>query len=240
MQINSDLLGKIKVAAVKNSGNYLEKILQASVNHGNFGMDLLDKLRDQLPATKCGNCGQCCNSVSIFSLEYHRIVRDLMIHCQPERLRRIFVSAMRLDLRQAEVGSENRLRCLFREEITKVCLIHPVRPFACRIFGLLKEDGARECDKVEDLNYPPTTVTDLMITELQAKILENSESYEVFPGKGKIHFFPFEFWVFRYLFSPERALQIYREILVPMSTPLTRLWQEKRNFAPIADQDYEI
>ncbi|MDN5280345.1 MAG: putative zinc- or iron-chelating domain [Clostridiales bacterium] len=240
MQINTDLLQKIKVASVKNADSYLEKILCASVDHGNFGMDLLDRLRDQLPPTKCGNCGKCCNSISIYSLEYHRIVRDLMTGSDPSRLRRFFIAAMRMDLRQAEVGAEKRLRCLFRDDQTKVCLIHQVRPFACRIFGLLKEDMTRECDQVEDLVYPPRVVSEKMLEELQAKILENSEGYEVFPGTGVIHFFPFEFWVFRYLFSPERALQIYREILIPMSTPLTKFWQEKRKLEPIKDSDFEI
>ena len=230
MQMNHDLLQKLKVAAMKNADVYLEKILTASVEHGNFGMDLLDRLHDQLLRTKCGNCGQCCNSVSIFSLEYHRIIRDLMTRWAPDRLRRFLVAAMRLDLRQADVSDEKRLRCLFRDDETKVCLIHPVRPFACRIFGLLKEDMTRECDQVEDLQSPPQPVSESFITELQSKVLENSESFEPFPGSGEIHFFPFEFWVFRHLFSPERALQIYRELLVPMSTPLTRLWSEKRQF----------
>lgn len=233
MQMNHDLLQKLKVAAMKNADAYLGKILSASAEHGNFGMDLLDRLREQLPRTKCGNCGKCCNSVSIYSLEYHRIIRDLMTRCKPERLRKFLVSALRLDLRQAEVAGENRLRCVFRDDETKVCLIHPVRPFACRIFGLLKEDGSRECEQVEDLAFPARAVSEAFITDLQSKILENSESFEPFAGSGEIHFFPFEFWVYRYLFSPQRALQIYRDILVPMSTPLTRLWSEKREFARI-------
>jgi Na+-translocating ferredoxin:NAD+ oxidoreductase RNF subunit RnfB len=57
MQMNHDLLQKLKVAAMKNADVYLEKILTASVEHGNFGMDLLDRLHEQLPRTKCGNCG---------------------------------------------------------------------------------------------------------------------------------------------------------------------------------------
>jgi Fe-S-cluster containining protein len=240
MQINGDLLNKVKAAVGKNSTSYLEKILLASTEHGNFGMDLLDRLRNQLPATKCANCGQCCNSVSIYSLEYHRIVRDLMTRCSPERLHRFFVSAMRPDLRQASIGKEKRLRCVFRDEESKVCLIHPVRPFACRIFGLLKEDGKRECDQVEDLNFPPRAVGETELTELQTKILENSESFQVFENTEKIHFFPFEFWVFRHIFSAQRALQIYREVLIGMSTPLSQLWQQDIKLDPIPENNYEI
>lgn len=233
MQMNHDLLQKIKSAAIKNADVFIERILTSSTEHGNFGMDLLDRLREQLPGTRCNNCGKCCNSISIFSLEYHRIVRDLMTRCPPARLRRFLISALRFDLRQAEIDGEKRLRCLFRDDETKVCLIHPARPFACRIFGLLKEDGTRECDQVEDLIYPPRPVSEDFLAELQSKILENSESFEVFAQTGEIHFFPFEFWIYRYLFSPERALQIYREILIPMSTPLTEFWQKKHNFQRI-------
>ena len=77
------------------------------------------------------------------------------------------------------------------------------------------------------------------MVNLQVKILENSESYEPYPGKGEIHFFPFEFWFFRYLYSPERALQIYREILVPMSTPLTKMWENSEELPAILPANYE-
>lgn len=227
MQINTDLLQKISTAATRNLDSYLQKILAASAEHGNFGMQMLDHLHEQLPRTSCDDCGKCCNSISIFSLEYHRLIREIMATWSPDRLRRLVQSALRPDLRQAEVGKdEKRLRCIFRDDQTRVCLVHPVRPFACRIFGLLKENGKRECDKVKDLHSPETIITEDYLISLQEKVLENSESYQPFPGEEEIHFFPFEFWFFRHVFSPERALQIYREILVPMSSPLTRLWQK--------------
>ena len=232
MQINTDLLHKISTAATRNLDTYLQKTLEASAEHGTFGMQMLDQLHEQLPHTSCDDCGKCCNSVSIFSLEYHRLIREVMTTWPPERLRRLVQSALRFDLRQAEIGKEKRLRCIFRDDETRVCLVHPVRPFACRIFGLLKEDGHRECDKVKDLHLPETIITQDYLVSLQAKVLDNSESYQPFPGEEEIHFFPFEFWFFRYIFSPERALQIYREILIPMSSPLTRLWQN--HTSPVA------
>lgn len=226
MQMNTDLLQKISSAADKNLDGYLQKTLAASAEHGNFGMQMLDQLHEQLPPTRCNNCGKCCNSISIFSLEYHRLIREVMATWPPERLRRLVQSALRFDLRQAEIGEEKRLRCIFRDNETRVCLIHPVRPFACRIFGLLKENGKRECVKVQDLHLPETVITQDYLISLQAKVLDNSESYRPFPEEEEIHFFPFEFWFFRNIFSPERALQIYREILVPMSSPLSKLWQK--------------
>ncbi len=239
MQLNTELLQKIKVAAARNFETYLQKALSASADHGAFGMEMLDRLHEQLPRTSCGNCGRCCNSISIFSLEYHRIIREVLTNWPPDRLRRLIKSALRFDLRQAEAAGENRLRCIFRDDKTKVCLIHPVRPFACRIFGLLKEDGTRECDQVRDLALPPRIVTEAFLTDLQSRVLENSESFEPWPGKGKIHFFPFEFWFFRHIFSPERALQIYREILVPLSTPLTRLWQNQGVMPELREDLYD-
>lgn len=239
MQLNTELLQKIKIAAARNFDAYLQKALGASAEHGAFGMEMLDRLHEQLPHTSCGNCGRCCNSISIFSLEYHRIIRELLTNWPPDRLRRLVKSALRFDLRQAEVAGENRLRCIFRDDQTKVCLIHPVRPFACRIFGLLKEDGTRECGRVNDLQFPARVVTEAFLTDVQARVLENSESFEPWPGKGKIHFFPFEFWVFRHIFSPERALQIYREILVPLSTPLTRLWKNQGTMPDLREDLYD-
>lgn len=239
MQLNTELLQKIKVAAARNFDAYLQKVLSASAEHGIFGMEMLDRLHEQLPRTKCADCGRCCNAISIYSLEYHRIIREILIAWPPERLRRLVKSALRPDLRQAVIGKEKRLRCIFRDDETKVCMVHPVRPFACRIFGLLKENGRRECDRVEDIVLPAQTVSESFLTDLQTRILENSESFEPFPGRGAIHFFPFEFWFFRYIFSPERALQIYREILVPLSTPLTGLWQSSKNIPEFRDDFYE-
>jgi Fe-S-cluster containining protein len=239
LQINEELLHKLKVAVKKNFDSYFEKVLVTSAQHGAFGMDLLDKLHDELPATRCSNCGKCCNSVSIFSLEFHRIIRDLMAKCDPEKLRKFIFSAFRFDLRQAEVGTEKRIRCTFRDDEKRVCLVHPVRAFPCRIFGLLKTNGKRDCNKVFDLKNPPRAVSEEYLVNLQSRILENSESYEIEPGMGKIHFFPFEFWMYRYIFSPERAIQIYKELLVPMSTPLTNMWKSPTRLEAIPEENVE-
>lgn len=237
--MNEELLKKIKLSACKNFESYVQKALQASADNGNFGMEFVDRLHEQLPRTACGNCGKCCNAISMYSLEYHRIMREIMMKWKPERIARLINSVLHFDRRQANVGEEKRLRCIFRDDETKVCLIHPVRPFACRFFGLLKENGLRECNQVKDLALPEQVVREEYLINIQTKILENSESFEPFPGKGEIHFFPFEFWFFRYIFSPERAMQIYREILIPMSTPLTSMWEKQEKLPDILPSDYE-
>lgn len=225
MQVNAELLSRLKAACAKNFDKYLERVLSASVSHGLFGMSLTDTLHSQLPLTYCGNCGSCCNSVSFFSLEYHRIMREIMVSWQPSQIRRLVKSAFNFDLRQAEVGGEKRLRCIFRDEKLQRCLIHPVRPFPCRFFGLLKEGKAQECSRVKQPEEPNRIITEAYMASLQTKLAENSESYAPFEGGLEINFFPFEFWFFKNIFSAERAIQIYKELLVPMSTPLTRLWQ---------------
>lgn len=232
--LNRPLLERLQSETERRFGVHLQRILAASAEHGVYGQKLLDTLHDELPRTSCENCGACCNAVSIFSLEYHLIVRDLMTRFPPDRLRSTFHRAWTLGERLAEIGesgTERRLRCSFRDNDAKVCLIHPARPFACRFYGLLKEDGTRDCNRVLELT-PSPPLTSEQVIKLQERVLTNSESFEVFPGSGSIAFFPFEFWMFRYAFGPAQALRIYREVLVPASTPLTEFWKNLLRESP--------
>lgn len=233
MQINRALLRKIEAAVTRNFDSYLAKILSASVEQGMFGMELIDRLHDELPATSCGNCGICCNSVSIYSMEYHRIMRYLMSRKDLQLLKQCVGNALNIAERETSNKRELRLRCGFRDDKTNQCLIHPVRAFSCRYFGMPKADGAQECPSVKQLNtQTPLIVDDNFIERIQTPVSNNSESFKPFDDLYEINFFPFEFWVFRYLFSPERALQIYREILVPASTPLQQMWKTARANKP--------
>ena len=42
--MNEDLLKKIKIAGAKNFDAYAQKVLEASANHGAFGMEMVDML----------------------------------------------------------------------------------------------------------------------------------------------------------------------------------------------------
>lgn len=203
---------------------YLQAVLRASADHGVFGMSLLEALYRQFPTTVCENCGVCCNAISIFSLEYHYLMRDLMGRLPPEQLRRMFQRIFSWPSRMVENGGERRLRCPFRDDVSKVCLVHPVRPFACRLFGMKKADGSRDCSRVREIiGSEPSAAIDF--EALQLKVMENSEGWEVFPGQPEIRFFPLDFWVLRYALGPGKALDIYREVLVPASSPLSELWK---------------
>lgn len=221
--MNNELLEALMEKVEGKFGIFLKRILSASAEHGIYGMQMVDSYHSELPATSCAHCGKCCNSISIFSLEYHLIVREMMSHFNPPQLKEMIHQALRFDLRMAEVGKENRLRCAFRDEKTKRCLIHPVRSFACRLFGMPTPEGVRECEKVRE-NEGQKPIHPSRIIRLQASVMEQSETFEVFPGRTAIGYFPFEFWLYRFALGEKSALQIYREILVPASTPLTAFW----------------
>lgn len=230
MEMNQSLLARLMDDVGAHFGAYLKRILVASTEYGMFGLPLLDGLHESLPATRCGDCGACCNSVSIFSIEYHRIIRHLLTGHPPDRVRSLLRRVLHLDGRLAEValpdgGRENRLRCAFRDDDQRTCLIHPVRPFACRLFGLRRFDGSRDCPHVMELAIDPPPLTDERVEKLQAKMMDISESHPLADGKPPVAFFPFEFWAFRFALGVPKALEIYREILVPASTPLSGFYR---------------
>lgn len=237
---NSDLLRKIVLSSCKDFQSSLNKILAATVEHGAFGMGLLDGLRETLPATECDNCGSCCASVSIFSLEYHRIVLELMKTKDVKLLKNVFASALRLDQRKVSKNKISRIKCCFRDEVSKKCLIHKVRPFACRFFGLPKKGAQEECKSVKHNMGSNYYLEEDFLLSLQIKISRNSESFRPFAQKEQINFFPFEFWVYSQLFSPGICLKIYREVIVPLSTPLQNMWADSaNNLSPWSEIDNE-
>ncbi|MBF0499017.1 MAG: YkgJ family cysteine cluster protein [Candidatus Riflebacteria bacterium] len=276
-EINQELLSTLRRDIERRLGWYLERILTASVEHGPFGVALLESLQAELPKTSCDNCGACCNAVSIFSLEYHRIIRDLMGRLPPDRLKSTLRMALHFDERLAILegdtgletwAGERRLRCVFRDNEVHVCRIHSVRPFACRFFGLKKVNSVsepsilmdsssfqcnqntstaitpphtavnstspgafetRECTRVIELSPQRHPLTQELLFQLQERVAANSESFTPFPGIDPVVFFPFEFWLYKAALGEAQALRIYREILVPASTPLTDLWNDVRS-----------
>lgn len=224
--LDAELLDRLMEDVENHAEAYVRRILTASAEYGTFGLPLLNGLHDELPKTECENCGACCNAVSIFSLEYHKIIRDMLTRFSPARVRELIVSSLRIDRRLAELeNGEKRLRCSFRDDTARACLIHPVRSFACRLFGMRHDDGHRDCERVRELeggNVP----SDAAVEAMMARIHDISETHEVKPGEAPTAFFPFEFWLFRYALGPVKALEIYNKILIPSSTPLMNLWRK--------------
>lgn len=201
----------------------LENVLTATAEHGVYGQDLLAALHDRIPRTDCGHCGRCCNSISMYSLEYHRIIRDFMQRLPPERIKLLILRAFRFDLRLAEIGTESRIRCTFRDDEQKICLIHPVRPFPCRLFGQPIRGQEQDCAQVR-LLVPGEEMDPATADSLQIKIFEASEHIEVIAGKPAMPCLPFEYWLLRAALGGNLALRIYQDLLVPLSTPLTNFW----------------
>ena len=221
--MNNELLETLMEKVEGKFGVFLNRILSASVEHGIHGMQMVDASHSELPATSCAHCGKCCNSISIFSLEYHLIIREMMSHLNPQQIKELIHRALRFDLRLADVGNENRLRCAFRDEEAKRCLIHPVRSFACRLYGMRTPEGTRDCEKVKEIGDPPPLSPSRLI-RLQGRVMEQSEALKISSDREAICYFPFEFWLYRFALGEKSAIRIYRELLVPASTPLTRFW----------------
>lgn len=223
--VDLELLDRLMRDVGTHADAYVRRVLTASAEYGTFGLPLLNGFHDGLPKTACENCGACCNAVSIFSLEYHKIVRDMLTRFPPAHVRELILAALRIDLRLAELeNGERRLRCSFRDDTARTCVIHPVRSFACRLFGMRHDDGRRDCNRVRELDGE-TSPGDAAIEAMMARVHDVSEAHEVRPGEPPVAFFPFEFWLFRYALGPVRAMEIYHKILIPASTPLSSLWK---------------
>lgn len=229
MEINKVFLQKLMEDVDKYFDKYLYKILKASADYGMFGIQLLDALHNELPKTKCANCGLCCNSVSIPSLEYHRIIRYFLELQDVQKIKNFIHRLLFIEERLAEIGSERRLRCAFRDEELQKCMIYNVRPFACRFYGLKKGDNYRECPNVIETSINSPIITDDYMEDLQRKIIEVSENIELEPDLEPIFFFPMEFWAYKFALGNIMAVKIYKHILVPASTALTNFWKNSRN-----------
>ena len=72
---------------------------------------------------RCTNCGQCCGPIPISEQEYGEILRYLAKH--PEAY-------------EVVNGKHEMLECVFRDNANKRCVIYPVRPVVCSIYGVSK------------------------------------------------------------------------------------------------------
>jgi Fe-S-cluster containining protein len=95
----------------------------------------LRKLYARIPATTCERCGECCRVyiVEAFSIEYLLMLQHLRERCSPEERKRIRgLAGMNVALERR--GLADRRRCPFQDAESGSCLVHPVKPLACRLF----------------------------------------------------------------------------------------------------------
>ena len=222
-----DTTQKLSLLVKRKEPGLVRKVLEATVGHGEFGMSTLDKLRDELPETSCDNCGKCCNSISILSIEHHRLIRQLMTTLSPGRLTSLILSGFDFKARAITRIRDKRMGCLFRDDEKQLCLVYPARHFGCRIFGICRdENGKPDCEKVIIKVDSGWAFSDGALEKLMTPAINSSESFLVYPDRPESFNFPFEFWLIRYSLGPEAALQIYRESMIPLSTPLINLWSK--------------
>jgi Fe-S-cluster containining protein len=95
----------------------------------------LRKLYARIPATTCERCGQCCRLyiVEAFSIEYLLMWQYLRERCSPDELKR-FRGLAGMNVALERKGLIDRRRCPFQDAESGRCLVHPVKPLACRLF----------------------------------------------------------------------------------------------------------
>ena len=101
-----------------------------------------------IPKHNCRNCGECCGLIPATPYELTQIKEYLHKH---------------EDIRAKAVKQSGEATCPFRDRENKRCLIYPVRPVICGLFGVAKQlrcpygnsgeiDADRFIDKNVDLN----------------------------------------------------------------------------------------
>ena len=82
----------------------------------------INKVEDFTCNKKCSGCGNCCTDfLPMSKSDVKRIQRYLKEH--PEIKEQVHID-----------GNNMHIKCAFRDEINKKCLIYPVRPFVCKQF----------------------------------------------------------------------------------------------------------
>jgi len=83
----------------------------------------------------CDNCGECCGPVTVTEQEYGAI-------------------ATFINERSIAWEAKADLECGFLDAKAKRCRIYPVRPFACRLFGVAHEMACPHHPSATVLSFP--------------------------------------------------------------------------------------
>lgn len=107
----------------------------------------LNKIYESVPSGDCTGCGKCCmESVGINLTEFLNIYDYLS---KNDELKKLCMSKV-IDYYFTEYIKKSP--CPFKDENNR-CLIYPVRPLNCRIYGhWTKEDYNKNLDSVSDRN----------------------------------------------------------------------------------------
>jgi len=102
--------------------------------------DQLKKVYEQVPETECQRCASCCTVPQpAYIVEYLNMFRYVNKN-MPEKWPEILAAAVRYYF--LELVDINQ-RCPFLNEQND-CIVYEVRPFTCRIFGLMGKQKSNE------------------------------------------------------------------------------------------------
>ena len=108
--------------------------------------EFMNELYAELPSVNCSACGECCVCLSCTLLEFIHTLNGL----SPQSFKELLHAKPAIDVRY-----EGNLLCPFKPH--NLCTIHPVRPGACRLFGIPSLDSL-EISNLENCRYGTTTV----------------------------------------------------------------------------------
>lgn len=159
----------------------VEKYSPASAARG------IQQVYEQIPAGACQRCARCCSSTVIYSSEFEAIAAYMRNNFSDERIAacmaraRLNVATQAQQRRMMQDKGIEQMRplevCAFLDAEKKECLIYPVRPFACRVFGF---ENTNEC-RARHVNSGGC-LERTAIAAMRAYCHAVSPFYELFPG----------------------------------------------------------
>lgn len=197
-----------KASADRNVSQIVRKVFAFTAQHGGFGMQTIDALHEKVPPSICKMSGNCCFSIRMYSIEYHRIITYLCENFSVDEITEFIRRTLDPSDRIARYGEDVRYRCVFLHPETKKCRIYHARPFMCRAFGH-GFFGQVECPHVAVAT--PTTTEHYV--GVSGRVASVSEQFHVATDEGlePMEAFPFEFWLRRAIDGSEKALDWFQE-----------------------------
>lgn len=189
------------------SNKEIEAILRFTAEQGNFGMQAVDRLHETVPPSTCKTSGNCCFSIRMYSIEYHRLILYMAQNFSIEHNREIFRRALNPEGRVVKFGDDVRWKCTLLDAKTQRCSVYEARPFMCRAFGH-GFFGQVECPYVKVAN----PIAPEKFFEASARMGSVSEKFlvPVDDELEEMEAFPFEFWLRRAMTGPGPAIEWYQ------------------------------
>jgi len=161
------------------------------VKSAQYYLERLNSIYGKLPKFDCGDCSDCvdlCIRPITFLVEFENIFRFIDANLSQEERTRVIKDivimyhggALYKQVKDEFVGG----KCVFRDNLLNKCIIYPVRPMACRIFGLkgLRHNDPicqfckRDCQRIRIIDNQDFDCS--MITSLYDQIAELSRLFK--------------------------------------------------------------